>query len=303
MFAESRNGCNARLVFWDSDLFGLQCSLAFSLCSRLVATGGHYGRVQLWNPQTLETRELRPQYSTAVECLAFSPDGSLLATSSLNSATLRTWELPTARLRNNFRLNTGIYALCFTQDGRTLLAGCSDGTIRRWDTGTGEPLATLRGHAVVVYSLAISPDGTTLASGAGDRKILLWDLRTGRVNKTLIGHTNDVHWLVISPDGRTLASGSRDRKVKLWNVSSGHELLNLAHAHEIVGIQFSPDGQTMITWDKDAEGRVYSYLWTAGVRWRVADVQSGCKGMTVYETHSGARVGERLGAAPQTPRQ
>ena len=56
------------------------------------------------------------------------------------------------------------------------LPGSLDRTIKLWEVTTGEEMATLKGHSLVVYRVAFSPDATTLASSSYDGTILLWDM-------------------------------------------------------------------------------------------------------------------------------
>ncbi len=56
------------------------------------------------------------------------------------------------------------------------LPGSLDHTIKLWEVTTGEEMATLKGHSLVVYRVAFSPDATTLASSSRDGTILLWDM-------------------------------------------------------------------------------------------------------------------------------
>ena len=114
----------------------------------------------------------------------------------------------------------------------TLASGSSDGTIRLWDTDTGNSLRTLTGHTGGINSVAFSPDGQVLVSDGGwtltsngswdDVALLLWDVQTGRQFRTLAGHTH-ASWrysvVTFSPDGTTLASGSSDGIVLLWEIT------------------------------------------------------------------------------------
>ena len=65
-------------------------------------------------------------------------------------------------------------SIVFGPDGRTLVTGSYDATIRLWSTATGEQLETFDGHTFSVTSVAVSPDGSTIASGSFDGTVLLW---------------------------------------------------------------------------------------------------------------------------------
>jgi WD40 repeat protein len=70
--------------------------------------------------------------------------------------------------------SNGVGSVTISPDGRTLVSGSSDDTIKIWNMATGEQIRTLSGHSKGILSVAISPDGRTLASGSTDKTIKIW---------------------------------------------------------------------------------------------------------------------------------
>jgi WD40 repeat protein len=70
-----------------------------------------------------------------------------------------------------------VWGVAFSPDGRTLVSGSQDKTIKLWDLSSGKVLQTLEGHTESVWGVAFSPDGYTLASGSEDSTIKLWRLQ------------------------------------------------------------------------------------------------------------------------------
>ena len=85
-----------------------------------------------------------------------------------------------------------VYAVDFSQDGRTFATSGADKEIRVWNTNTREVTSTLEGHDDIIPIVELSPDGTTLASGSLDGTVRLWDMRRSLDRLTLAGHTGGV---------------------------------------------------------------------------------------------------------------
>jgi WD40 repeat protein len=67
-----------------------------------------------------------------------------------------------------------VRSVAFSPDGRRLVSGSEDNTVKVWDTDTHRELITLHGHIDTVYCVAFSQDGKTLATSGKDRAVKLW---------------------------------------------------------------------------------------------------------------------------------
>jgi hypothetical protein len=152
----------------------------------------------------------------SVVSVAFSPDGTLLATGD-TSPEVRLWQVADGQAFLLLQGHTNLVSsVAWSPDGQTLATSSHDQTVKLWDTHTGQCLKTLHGHSSWVSSVAWSPDGQTLATSSHDQTAKLWDTHTGQCLKTLHGHTSSVMSVAWSPDGQTLATSSHDQTVKLW---------------------------------------------------------------------------------------
>src|SRR5262249_45835640 len=71
-------------------------------------------------------------------------------------------------------------SVAFSPDGKTVVSGSIDRTVRLWDVATGQSLRTLQGHTDAVESVAFSPDGKTVVSGSRDGTLRLWAVLSGQ---------------------------------------------------------------------------------------------------------------------------
>jgi WD40 repeat protein len=67
-----------------------------------------------------------------------------------------------------------VSSVAFSPDGKQVVSGSHDDTVRLWDAATGTALQTLKGHWDSVSSVAFSPDGKQVVSRSGDKTVRLW---------------------------------------------------------------------------------------------------------------------------------
>jgi len=160
-------------------------SVDFSRDGKLVAGEG-WDDVFVWSVEDGRIAARIPDHQ--VTALAFGPDGTRLATGSLEGG-LKVWDAGTGRSLAAFTGNLGqVLDLAFSPDGSRLATSSSDGTVRLWDVRTGRQVLTLatgvagevgarskfcfrtshEAYLGVGGRLAFSPDGSRLAYGATD---------------------------------------------------------------------------------------------------------------------------------------
>jgi len=202
-------------------------------------------------------------HTDRVWSVAFSPDGSTLASGSLDG-TVRLWDVrhPGSKpvILSGHRLWVTVVA--FSPDGRTLASAGDDQTVRLWNLRQLDAPPVMLHHPGIIWSLAFSPDGQALASGGQDGLIRLWDLRRLDATPTILqGATSAIRSLTFSPDGQTLATGSCDGAVRLWNVSRRDGAAVMLGRHEsgcVRSLAFEQSGRILASGGDDQTVRLWS---------------------------------------------
>jgi WD40 repeat protein len=146
--------------------------------------------------------------------------------------------------------------LVFSADGRQVISGSWDGTVRFWDLESGREVRKIQAHVLPVIAIALSP--ALLASGSDDQTVKLWDLKTGKAVHTLRGHNAYVLSVAFSPDGKRLASADAFGMILEWDVESGRQV-RVYEGHELAvfSVAYSGDGKLLASASRDASARIW----------------------------------------------
>jgi hypothetical protein len=103
----------------------------------------------------------------------------------------------------------------FSADGRRVVSGSMDGTLRVWEALTGQPIGDpILGHTAPGDQRGAKPDGKRVVSGSADHSLRMWDADTRRALGAFTGHTNTVTSVAFNGDGTRIVSGSYDNTVR-----------------------------------------------------------------------------------------
>lgn len=220
--------------------------------------------------------------------VAYSPNGMHVA--AAGSAGIWIYDVT---IHQEVALLTGnmgpVSSVAFSPDGRTIVSGSDDGSVRVWDAKTGKHRQTFTTNAHRVLSVAFSLEGNIIASGGDDTSeegpgfgIHLRDAQTGELLKVLEGNKYGTLSVCFSPVGHTLASGGQalTNDIRLWDVQTG-ELLKTLKRHTPFGryanvnsVIFSPDGEIIASGSDNGTIRLWNVDTGEFIRYLVGHTKS-----------------------------
>ncbi|MFC1892852.1 DUF4062 domain-containing protein [Chloroflexota bacterium] len=238
---------------------GVVYACAFSPDGRRIVLGFSDGTVNVWDAEALysiveEITSKRGLHSHEIK----GRDFEFLPREYVKKFVLSQWAAHSDE----------VLKCIYSHDGRRIITGSVDGTIKIWDAEAGKITADAPSLSLEVNACAVSPnnrrvalaswggmkildrdtgqerisltarglfdccsyspDGSRILSGHSDNKLRVWDAETGEELTTLCGHRDWVKACAFSPDGYHIASGSQDKSLKIWNSTTGEELATLS---------------------------------------------------------------------------
>ncbi len=265
-------------------------SARFSPDERQIVTASQDGTAVIWPvaEQSASGNKTLPTFTGhrgAVYSASFSPDprNPLVASAGYDKRVLvwdpRTVEpfdfsnLSAPRTPPKFVALEGhtspIRSVRFSADGRRLVSGAYDNTVRLWDVDEHQLIRVFRGHGEWVEAVDFLTDGLHIASASLDKTVKLWNIQGYEESRVLqghllTGHDDAVLSAAFSYDGKTIVTASRDRTAKLWDFATGKELETFKEGHEYLASAaiFFPGGKKLVTAAVDDTARVWDV--TAG---------------------------------------
>ena len=163
-------------------------------------------------------------HTNQITDISFSPDGTRLASSSLDGTAIL-WDVANGKALYVLRGHTGpIESLDFRWDGKRLVTASDDRTANIWDTATGDPLLSLPEEGSGINDAVFSRDGTRIATANKNGTVQIWDETTGKEILSVKLRSGSAISVAFSPDGKWLAAVNSYDSANIWNADTGDVL-------------------------------------------------------------------------------
>ncbi len=194
-----------------------------------------------------------------VNSVAFSPDGSLLATTGDDGA-LKVWDPDSGELVSSVTEEGPVWGPSFSADGSLVSASWTEkGSVRVMDSDTGRVVSAIEGIETGPFDTDLSPDGARVAATEiGDRFIRVFDVDSRRQLFRLRGLRYGASTVAWDPTGRRLATAANDGSVYIWDGRNGKQLFELiGHTGLAITVDWSPDAKRLLSGGSDGTARVW----------------------------------------------
>ena len=203
---------------------GPQFAIRFSHDGKLVASCGTDCRVRVFRVNDGSLVQQFADHHKAVFDIAWSPDGSRLATASRdkNAKVLdlkRGIQLVT--YNKSFELNFGgrIYGVTFHPNGKEVISVGNDRLVRIWNAGNAKLRKEIKGYQGTIFRVGIV--GDIIYSCSADKTVRLHNLATGKLIRRFDDHRDFVYSITALASHKLLASGSYDGEVRIRRYDTG----------------------------------------------------------------------------------
>jgi WD40 repeat protein len=235
--------------------------VAFAPGGESVVTVSQSGSLVFRWPELKRQRTIDASASN-LHCLAFSPQGNMLAVGGGNPSeegSVEIFSWPAGESIATISEHEDSVMAVSWRDASRLLTASLDRDIKLSDLENKSSLLNYKGHSRGVFGICLLEDGKTLVSAGDDQSVRVWDVESGELVRSLNQHTRSVNAVALRPaDGGLpmVASAASDRTIRLWQPTIGRMVCYVRLESEPLNIAWLNDGSRIVAACVDGRIRV-----------------------------------------------
>ncbi len=230
-------------------------SVAFSPDGRFFISASDEGRINVWDARRLSRDRVIETGNTFVQSAVVGPGGDRIA-AGLPDGSVRIWEGRDTAPDVISAHGDWVSGVAFSPDGRLLVSGSYDRTVRVWDLDTESPIATLDDADAWISSVTFAPDGATIYATTQDAMLLVWGRASSGDWQRAEAPVGGVSALAVAPSGTFIATGSDDGQVQLRDPDLRIRRVLGGHGDTIRAVAVGPEGGRIISASDDGTLRL-----------------------------------------------
>jgi len=226
-------------------------SLAVNSQGSVLVTGCADGKISIWDIPSASITQTISAFPVSITSVSLSPDGQYVASSSIDSSTIKVWKVSDGSLLWSVPGHTSlINAILYSPDGADVFSGSDDQHVKTWNALNGSLVHDAFEQWDYFKSLAVSSTANMIAAGSISQSnpLSVWQLTTGNplTSFTPNGSIPGADALAFTTDGTLLACGYDDYFVRVWNVTNRSLVTQLPGHHAAIHAVAFNSGATLL---------------------------------------------------------
>lgn len=262
--------------------------------------------------------KIATEEGNGIHAISYSPDGKCIVVGSggYEKGRLAIWDVESGQMVLELVGHKDcVNSVMYSPKGECIVSASHDGTVRVWNTKTGENTRILESISAFNEEekftfVSFSPDETQIVASTAVGHIIIWDIEKGKINGNFKDTYSPVFAVAFSQDGNKIVSATLDRHLHLWDVKSGTMLTSsIGHTNLISFVIYSPDGKhilsasddkTIICWNAENggviwqvsgfSGNIQSLAYSHDGKYLVVAVWDEDNPVVVYNAQNGKKV-------------